>query len=83
MEPRLRPVAAFTLAYLAIALIAGLRSGNEEFLFYIGVMVVLIGLVLAVNRSVGLSTGALWALSIWGAHQIDIVSCFCYKVSKN
>jgi len=66
VEPRLRPLAVFTLAYLAIALAAGLRSGNSEFLLYIAVMVVLIGLVLAVNRSVELSTGVLWALSIWG-----------------
>ena len=66
MEPRLRPVAAFTFGYLAIALVAGLLRGNNEFLFYIAVMLVLMGLVWAVNRSVGLSTGALWALSVWG-----------------
>ena len=66
MEPRLRPLAVFTLAYMALALVAGLAAGNSEFLFYIGVMVVLIGLVLNVNRSVELSTGVLWALSIWG-----------------
>jgi uncharacterized membrane protein YjdF len=59
-------LAVFTLAYLAVALVAGLRTGNGEFLFYIGVMVVLIGLVLTVNRSIELSTGALWALSLWG-----------------
>ena len=66
MEPRLRPLAVFTLAYMTLALVAGLAAGNSEFLFYIGVMVALIGLVLTVNRSVGLSTGVLWALSIWG-----------------
>jgi len=66
MERRLRPVAAFTFGYLAIALVGGLLRGNSEFLFYIGVMLILIGLVWAVNRSVGLSTGALWALSLWG-----------------
>ena len=66
MEPRLRRVAAFTLGYLAIALAAGLMRGNDEFLFYIGVMLVLMGFVWTVNRSVGLSTGALWALSVWG-----------------
>lgn len=66
MEPRLRAVAGFTAAYLAIALAVGLATGNSEFLFYIGVMIVLIGLVWGVNRSVSLSTGALWALSIWG-----------------
>lgn len=66
MEPRLRPLAVFTLAYMVLALVAGLAAGNSEFLFYIGVMVVLIALVLTVNRSVALSTGVLWALSIWG-----------------
>ena len=66
MEPRLRPVVAFTFGYLAIALVAGIRSGNNEFLFYIGVMLVLIAVVWAVNRSVRLSMGVLWALSAWG-----------------
>lgn len=66
MERRLRPVAAFTFGYLAIATVAGLLRGNDEFLFYIAVMLVLMGLVWAVNRSVGLGTGALWALSLWG-----------------
>ena len=66
MEHRLRSVAAFTFGYLAIALVGGLLRGNSEFLFYIAVMLVLMGLVWAVNRSVGLSTGALWALSLWG-----------------
>jgi hypothetical protein len=66
MEPRLRPVVAFTFGYLAVALAAGILRGNAEFLFYIGVMLVLIGVVWAVNRSVRLSTGALWALSVWG-----------------
>ena len=66
MEPRLRPVAAFTFGYLGIALTAGIRSANTEFLFYIGVMLVLIGVVWAVNRSVRLSVGVLWALSAWG-----------------
>jgi hypothetical protein len=66
MERRLKPLAAFTFGYLAIALAAGIRSGNSEFLFYIGVMLILIGVVWAVNRSVRLSTGVLWALSVWG-----------------
>jgi len=66
MDRRLRPVAGFTFAYLAIALVAGLRSGNSEFLFYIAVMLVLIGVVAVVNRYIAISTGALWALSLWG-----------------
>jgi hypothetical protein len=66
MQRRLRPVAFFTFAYLAVALVAGVRTGNSEFLFYIAVMLGLIGLVWAVNRSIEVSTGALWALSLWG-----------------
>ena len=48
------PVAGFTLTYLGVALIAGVATGNLEFLFYIGVMVVLMGLVWIVHRQVGL-----------------------------
>ena len=63
---RLWPVAAFTLAYLGVALVAALARGNQEFLFYIVVMLLLIALVWTVHRSVQLSPGALWCLSIWG-----------------
>lgn len=60
------PVAAFTAAYLTLALVGAILRGNLEFLFYIAVMAVLIGVVLAVHRSVDLSAGALWGLSVWG-----------------
>ena len=63
---RLIPVAVFTFSYLIAALILAIARGNLEFLFYIVVMLVLIGVVYAVDRSVGLSTGVLWALSLWG-----------------
>jgi hypothetical protein len=63
---KLWPVAAFTFAYLGVALIMALVRGNAEFLFYIGVMLVLIGVVWTVHRSVRLSSGALWGLSVWG-----------------
>ncbi len=63
---RLWPVAAFTLAYLGVALIVGIVRGNFEFLFYIAVMLVLIGVVWVVHRAVGLSSGVLWGLSVWG-----------------
>ena len=73
MKPagRLLPVALFTGAYLAVALVGAVTSGNAEFVFYIAVMVVLIAVVWAVDRSVRLSAGALWGLSLWGlAHMI-------------
>lgn len=63
---RLWPVATFTLTYLAVALIIALARGNLEFLFYIAVMLVLIGCVWLVDRYVTLSSGVLWALSCWG-----------------
>ncbi len=59
-------VAAFTVAYLATALVMALARGNTEFLVYMGVMVALIGVVWAVHRQVELTAGALWGLSLWG-----------------
>ena len=65
------PVAAFTLLYLAAATAGALAGGNLEFLFYIAVMFVLLALVWTVHRRVTLSSGALWALSLWGlAHML-------------
>lgn len=61
------PVAAFTGAYLLVAVLGALLRGNLEFVFYIAVMVVLVGVVAAVDHSVRLSSGALWGLSLWGA----------------
>ncbi len=63
---RLWPVATFTLTYLSAALVVALVRGNLEFLFYIAVMLVLIGCVWLVDRYVILSAGVLWGLSLWG-----------------
>lgn len=63
---RLWPVVAFTISYLGIALIGAIVRGNLEFLFYIVVMLVLIGVVWVVHHYVGLSAGTLWGLSVWG-----------------
>jgi hypothetical protein len=59
-------VLAFTLAYLAAAAAGALATGNGEFLYYIGVMVVLMGAVGVLHLRVRLSPGALWGLSLWG-----------------
>ncbi len=69
MNGRLRevlPVAGFTALYLIPAAINAVATGNFEFVFYTLVMVVLIGVVWAVDRNVRLSQGALWGLSAWG-----------------
>lgn len=68
---RLLPVASFTAAYLALALVGALVRGNAEFIFYIVVLLVLVAVVWRVDRAIRLSPGALWGLSIWGlAHMI-------------
>lgn len=60
------PVVAFTLAYLAAALLIAVVRGNLEFLFYIAVMLGLMGTVWVVHRYVGLNDAVLWGLSVWG-----------------
>lgn len=65
-QASLVPAGIFTVGYLVISAIAAVARGNQEFIFYIVVVVALIGVVLAVHRRVHLSQGALWALSIWG-----------------
>ncbi len=69
MNARLRevlPVAGFTALYLVPAAINAVATGNFEFVFYTVVLVVLVAVVWTVDRSVGLSQGALWGLSAWG-----------------
>ena len=63
---RLWPVATFTLAYLVVALVMAVVVGNLEFLFYIAVVLVVIGGVWVVDRYAGLNGAVLWCLSVWG-----------------
>lgn len=65
-HPLLR-VGLFTAAYLLLAIWGALRTGNREFVFYIAVMLVLIGCIAIVHARVRLTLGLLWLLSIWGA----------------
>lgn len=62
----LRAVGVFTGVYMIASAVGAVVLGNREFVFYIAVMVVLMGVVWGVHHSVGLSRGALWALSLWG-----------------
>jgi len=61
-----RPILAFTLAYLAVATVAAVRGRSGEFLLYIGAMAVLLMVVAVVHARVKLTTATLWGLSIWG-----------------
>jgi len=65
-RPRLLPLALFTIAYIALAVVGAIVNGNKGFIFYIVVMVVLIAGVSVVHRRSNLTGGLLWALSIWG-----------------
>ncbi len=60
-------VLGFTLAYLAAAVIGALTTGNAEFIIYIGIMAVLIGVIAFVHYRVRLTIATLWALTAWGA----------------
>ena len=60
------PVATFTFAYLVAASAGALVLGNGEFLLYIAVMLLLLGVVWCVHRSIEITNSALWALSLWG-----------------
>jgi hypothetical protein len=59
-------VGLLTAAYMLCALFGALTTGNQEFVFYLVVMCVLTGAVVALHLRVGLSLLALWGLSFWG-----------------
>lgn len=64
--PKLLPIVLFNGFYIAASVAASVIGGNGEFMFYIVVMLVLIGVMALVHKRVGLSTPLLWALSAWG-----------------
>lgn len=63
---RVWPVALFTSLYLVGALMTAVQGSNYEFLLYIGVVILMMGVVWVVHGRVALTSGALWCLSIWG-----------------
>ena len=64
---RVWPVALCTSVYLVGALMTAVQGSNDEFLLYIGVVVLMMGVVWVVHGRVALTSGALWCpLSIWG-----------------
>lgn len=56
----------FTVAYLAVGLVAALKRANWEFVFYIPIVIALGLMVLGIRKRAGFSNGLLMALSIWG-----------------
>jgi len=56
----------FTMSYVLGAAARALAVGNDEFLLYLGQMVLLIVLILWAHARARFSPGVLWGLSIWG-----------------
>lgn len=65
-SPKLWPVFLFNAAYIGGAVALSLAKGNNEFIFYIVVMVILVAVMSVVHRKVRLTTPLLWAFSLWG-----------------
>ncbi|MDA1180671.1 MAG: hypothetical protein O2931_17980 [Planctomycetota bacterium] len=59
-------VFVFTLVYLVPFGSICLRGGNGEFLLYLGVMLALIPTIAWLHARIGLHSGTLWGLSLWG-----------------
>lgn len=59
-------VIAFTSTYMAAALAFSFVVKNSEFIYYFVVMLLLIGAIVTLHRTIRLHAGALWGLSIWG-----------------
>jgi len=60
------PVAIVTAAYTITAALVTSRTSNAEFMIYIGVMVILFGLIGWLHARIALTTPTLWCLSAWG-----------------
>lgn len=56
----------FNAAYLLLFSTIAVRSRNSEFLVYVAVVLFFLVLLLKKYRKLGLSTGVLWGLSVWG-----------------
>lgn len=66
MRTRELQILLFTAVYLLVAAPYAHASANHEFVFYIGVMLLLIAVVVFVHRRVGLHPVSLWCMSVWG-----------------
>lgn len=61
-----KSIAVFVACYLFGCGGAAVAQGNREFMFYLVVMLILVGMVWGVHRRVGFSSMVLWLLAVWG-----------------
>ena len=66
MSRSIAALASFTAFYMLASVASAFATGNSEFVFYIAVMLVLIGCVAYVRTRVALPLALLWMLSVWG-----------------
>ncbi len=62
----LRLLATFTTCYIIAAAISAKMTNNSEFVFYLGVMIVMITGAMFIHLRVRFPLPLLWCLSIWG-----------------
>ena len=62
----LRLLASFTTIYIIAAAVCAKLTGNSEFVFYLGVMIVMITGAMFIHHRVRFPISLLWCLSIWG-----------------
>jgi uncharacterized membrane protein YjdF len=59
-------ILVFNLAYLLFALVIFGARKNYEFIFYIGIIVLILALIISTNKRVDYPNQVLWLLSFWG-----------------
>jgi uncharacterized membrane protein YjdF len=65
LKPGQIQILLFNLCFLTAFSVFYLARRNYEFIIYIGVILVFLGLILATNRKVDFPNGLLWGLSVW------------------
>jgi hypothetical protein len=65
--PAVIAAAVFAACICAAAAVGAVATGNSEFIFYLVVMIVLIGCVLVIHARLNLPAALIWALTSWGA----------------
>lgn len=63
---RLLPYTIFVLSYITLFLFVAITSGNTEFLFYIGTMIIFITVIVFMDKRVNFSPLVLSGLTLWG-----------------
>lgn len=66
LQPGEAPILGVTALGLAAATVLAIRRGEQEFLFYIAVLVLIAAAVMFVHRRVRLHPASLWCLVAWG-----------------